>query len=362
MKISIDKQRLGSALETVTKAASGKSTLSVLEGVLLETTYNSLYLSRNNTDVAIKYKADCDVIQPGEVIVNAKLFTDIIKKMPEDEIEITAADNNVTIKSGQTKTEIGVIQGKFPEMPKVEARTAFEIEQQVLKEMVNGVAFAVSEDENRPVLMGVCINIKNGQLDVVAIDGFSAAWRKMAFNSTDMFMLPRGKDLENVCRLLDRGTVKISSSDNLCYMETENMQITLRALNGEYMIYERIFPTDFETTAKVRTKEFLQALERSLLFREQVEGKCRGAMTIDITQKGFKMTLASTNGLFDEEFPADVGGKDLKIGFDPLKLYNCVKHIADDETLMKFTSTHGPCTLHPVDGDGYSYLALPVRF
>lgn len=361
MKISIDKSILVSALDTVTKAASGKSTLPILEGVFLETTYNSLCLTRNNLDVAIKYKVDCDVIQPGEVVVNAKLFTDIIKRMPDEEIEIRTTDKNMEIESGQTKMEIGIITGQFPAMPEVKALSSFEIDQQILKEMVNGVAFAVSEDENRPVFTGIYINIKNHQFDVVAIDGFSAAWRKLPTDLDDMSVLPKGRDLENICRLLDKGTVKISASDNNCCLETENMQITLRALNGEYLIYERIFPTDFETTVKVKTKEFLQTLERSLLFREQVDGKCRGAMTINIAQKGFKMTMAGGNGTFDEDFPAEFDGKDLKIGFDPLKLYNCIKHIGEDETMLKFTSSQGPCVFSPLEGDGYAYLALPVR-
>jgi len=362
MKISIDKSILVSALDTVTKAASGKTTLPILEGVLLETTYNSLCLTRNNTDIAIKLKVDCEVIQQGAVVVNAKLFSDIVKRLPDEEIDILTTDKKMDIEAGQTHMEIAIVPaGGFPAMPEVKVKASFEIEQQTLKEMVNGVAFAVSEDENRPSLTGICINIKNGQLDVVGIDGYMAAWHKMSTDLDDIQILPKGKDFDSICRLLDKGPVTISASDNLCELATENMRVTLRVVTGEYLNYKGIIPTEFETTAKIKTKDFQQTLERSLLFREQSEGKCRGAMIINVTQKGFKLTLSGGNGVFDEDFTADVNGGDLRIGFDPMKIYDCLKRIEDKEVNLKFTTNVGPCVIAPVEGDGYVYMVLPVR-
>jgi DNA polymerase-3 subunit beta len=189
------------------------------------------------------------------------------------------------------------------------------------------------------------------------------AWRKIAMDLGDLRILPKGVDLENICRLLDKGSVKVAAGENLVELVTENMRATLRALNGDYMNYKAIIPSKSQITARIKAKEFQQTLERALLFRESAgEGKMHSAMVINVTtNKGLKLTLASNNGSFDEDFSADVEGDDLKIGFDPLKMYNCLKHIEDKEVLMKFTNDIGPCTFVPVEGDSYAYMVLPVR-
>jgi DNA polymerase-3 subunit beta len=363
MKISIGKSELVSALDTVSKAApGGKVTLAILEGVLIEAQGNQVHFTRNNLDIAIKYTVECEVYEQGETVVNARLFTDIIKRMPDDGIDIKTTDNRMDIEAGQTHMEITVVPAAgYPGLPVVETKSSFIIEQQILREMINGVAFAVSDDENRTSLTGICINIKNGILDVVAIDGFKMAWRKMPVDLADLRILPKGLDLEIISRLLEKGDVRISASDNLVELVTDNIQVTLRTVEGEYMNYKAILPSEFETTARIKVREFQQALERSLLFREVSGGKVKGAMVINITQKGFKLTLSGSNGMFDEDFLADVDGKNLKIGFDSLKLHDCLKHIEDKEVDMKFTTNIGPCVMVPVEGDEYTYMVLPVR-
>jgi DNA polymerase-3 subunit beta len=363
MKIAIDKSVLVSALDTVSKAApSGKVTVAILEGVLLESQGKQLHLTRNNTEIAIKYTAECEILESGAIVVNAKLFTDIIKRLPDEEIDISTTDNKMSIDARQTHMEILTLPADgFPAMPEVKTNASFEIEQQTLREMIGGVAFAISEDENRPTLTGICINSKNGILDVVGIDGWTMAWRKIPMDLVDLQILPKGVDLENISRLLDKGNVRISASDNLVELVTDNMRVTLRSVNGEYLNYKSIIPSDFETTARIKVKEFQQALERSLLFREQAGGKLGRAMEINVTQKGLKLTLTGGNGIFDEDFPAEVDGGDLRIGFDPLKLCDCLKHIEDKEVVVKFSNNKGPCVMVPVEGDSYTYLVLPVR-
>jgi DNA polymerase-3 subunit beta len=365
MKISIDKSVLVSALDTVSKAApSGKTTMAILEGVLLEAQDKQLHFTRNNLEVAIKLTVDCEVLKPGAVVVNAKLFTDIIKRMPDAEIDISSNDTKMEIEAEQARMEIRVVPPDgFPAMPEVKPKDSFEIDQQILKEMVAGVAFAIAQDElHGATLTGICINAKGGILDVVGIDGYSMAWRKIAMDLGDLRILPKGVDLENICRLLDKGIVKVSAGESLVELVTENMRVTLRALNGDYLNYKAIIPSDSPITARIKTKEFQQTLERALLFRESAgEGKVHSAMVINVTTKGLKLTFASNNGSFDEDYSADVEGGDLKVGFDPLKMYNCLKHIEDKEVLMKFTNNIGPCTIVPVDGDSYAYMVLPVR-
>lgn len=364
MKISIDKSTLVSALDIVSKAApSGKVVLTILEGILLEAQGKQLHFTRNNLDIAIKYTTDCEVLEPGRVVVNARLFSDIIKRMPDEEIDIMSSDRKMEIEAGQTRMEISVVPPDgFPGMPEIKIKTSFEIAQQTLKEMVSKVAFAIANDElHGAALTGICINVKNGILDVVGIDGYMMAWRKTAMNLGDLRILPKGIDLENLCRLLDKGEIRVSASENLVELVTDNMRVTLRAIDGEYMNFKALIPPSFKTTAKVKTKEFQQALERSLLFREASDGKLNSYMTIKVTQKGFKLTLASSSGMFDEDFPADVDGENLEIGFDSLKIFDCLKHIDDKEVVMKFSSNLGPCIIAPAEGDLYAYMVLPVR-
>lgn len=369
MKIAIDKPVLVLALDTILKAvpSSRVAAMPILEGVLLEAKGNQLHFTRNNFDIAIKYTVDCEVLESGEAVVNTKLFTDIVKRMADEEIDIKTTGKKMEIEAGQARMEIAVISAEgYPEMMEVDSKSSFEIEQQTLKEMVNGVAFAVSDDEiNRPTLTGIFINIEDGILDIVGIDGYIVAWRKAATNLANLRTLLKGKGLENICRLFDKGNIKVSANENLVELTLENMQVILSVVEGEYMNYKKFIPVEFKTTAKVNVKDFRQALERSLLLREVSDGKLKGAMVIDITEKGFKLTLKGCSGMFDEDFKAEVEGVDesmeLKIGFDPLKIYECLKRIGDDEIVMKFTTNIGPCIITPVEGDSFTYMVLPVR-
>lgn len=362
MKIAIDKSLLIAELDKLSIASPvGKTPLAILEGILVEAQSNQVHFTRNNLDVAIMRTINCEVLDPGKTVVNSKMFTDIIKRMPDEEIDIITDDQKMVIEAGQTHMEIGALSATdYPPLPEIDSDTGFEIDQQVLKRLVSGVSYAVAIDDKKPSLTGIYIDVQNGILNVVAIDGYSMAWRKAKTDLSNIHILPKGNDFDNVCKLLDEGKAKITASKSNIGIESEGMKITLRSLDGEYLNYAGIVPKTFITTARIKVKEFLQAVERSLLFRQEIGGKLNGTMTIKISQKGFNLTLHNFNGKFDEDFPADVEGDNLSISFDPLKIYNSLRHVEDKEVIIKFSSNVGPCIISPVNSDLFTYFILPV--
>jgi DNA polymerase-3 subunit beta len=363
MKISIDKSILVMALEITSKAApSGRTSLAILEGILLEADDGKLNLTRNNLDIAVKHTAKCEVFENGKVIVNARLFTDIVKRLPDEEIDISTNGNLMEIKAGEARMEIKILPPDgYPAMPIVIGKTEFEIGQETLREMVDGVAFAVVQDDNRPVFQCVLIEAVDGTLNAVAIDGQQMAVRREQVQMPDAKILPRGEDLETVIRLFGKGLIKVSAGSNLIQLSTPETITIVRTVEGEFMNYRGALPNEFSTTIRVDKRELQQALERSLLFVAVENGRLSNPLIINIKCDKVNFSLQGDTGTFNESMAVETSGEDLRIGFNPIMLAGCLRHIEDKKVLMKFTTPSGPCVMVSVEGDKYTYMVLPVR-
>jgi len=364
MKISIDKTVFALALDVVSRAIPSKSTLSILSGVLMEASGETLQLTGNNLEIAIQHTVECTVIGPGAVVVEAKLLRDIIHQMPDGEIVITATESKMTIEAGDIAMEIRAMPAKnYPAITQTKSDDKpFEIDSEVFRDMVNGVSFATVEGEDNPILTGVFMNASAGRLDMVAVDGYTMAVRSADFSCDDFRAIIKAKDLDVAAKVLD-GNVKIIANDNMttALLETDATEISLRTLDGEYVKYKNIIPKEFNTTVKLGTRELRKVLERAMLvFEADGKGVQGTPINIHIGMDEMKFTIRSRIGEIVENITVDTDGKPLDIKFDPRKIRDVLRHVGDEEVLLKFMNKE-PCVMVPVEGDKFLYLVLPIR-
>ncbi|HEX2925053.1 MAG TPA: DNA polymerase III subunit beta [Ruminiclostridium sp.] len=363
MKISIDKNTLLQALDTVTKAVptAGKVILPILECIFFEAKDGRLNLIKNNSESAIEHSIDCEVISSGSAIVNAKMVCDIVRKMPEDEeLDILVTDKKMKIEAGKAVMQVAVIEAEYPGIPDIESEISFEIDKKMFIEAVNGVAFAVYEGEDKPTLTGIKIDIDNGHAEFVAIDGYMVAWQNIRIDAPNAGILLCGKSLENVSKsITGDGKLKIDLSYNLALITSDDTRISVRVVEGTYMNYKRYAPSEFSTQVCINTKELMLSLERALLvFESGPKGSVSEALKITSKDDSIRLTMKSEKGSFDEEIFCKVSGKNIKIGLDPRRLMTCLKHVTDKSATLGFSGELAPAF---IVSDSYRYMILPVR-
>lgn len=366
MKLTIDQSDLLYALEMAAKAVPSKSTLPILEGVLLQAGDGILHITGNNTDIAIQSAVKCHVPEAGEVIVNARLFLDIIRKVPDQEIfiHVEPGNNSLIIETCSTTMKISAYLAEgYPELPNFETQNSFNIDANILRELISGVSFAASEDQNRPTLRGVLIEVGSGIFNAVALDGYKMAIKKAELEAhKESKMLISARRLEMVVKAFRSGKVTISENNTMVLMQDETTKIYLHQIGGDFMNYRAYIPNDFSTVATVKLENLISVLERSMLIFDGGDPKTpKNPMVTTVKVDTIKTFINGISGEIKDSIPADITGEEIKIAFDPRKLLDCIKHIDQESIKISFTSVSGPCTITPVKGEGFFYLILPVR-
>lgn len=363
MKIICAKEILMDGINIVQKAVSTKTTLPMLEGILLEAT-DIFKMTGNDLEVAIECYIEADIKAPGSIVLNSKMFGDIIRKMPEAEILIELKDNNsVIIECENSHFELkGLSSEGFPTIPEVKKENSIEIKQSVIREMIRQTVFAVSMDENRPILTGELVQIKNGEIIIVSIDGYRLALRRTRVDEIkqDLNVVVPGKTLNEIIKIIqpDDETIRIYCSENQIMFELDKCKIVSRLLDGEYLKYETIIPEEYETKIKVKTAELLSSIERASLITMENN---RFSIKMNIKQDSLVINSNTDVGTVREEVRIETEGSNVEIGFNPRYFIDALRVIEDDTIEIFFTSSVGPCTIKPVNNEKFVYLILPVR-
>lgn len=364
MKIAIDKNELAQALDTVTKAVpTGKVVIQALEGLLIEADDGKLSIIKNNLEAAIKRIVDCEVIKPGKAIVNAKMICEIVRKMPNEELDIVVEDKKMTIEAGKTVMKVPVVEAEYPSLPIVTENASFEIDKKLFVNAVNGVSFAVYEGEGKAALTGIKINIEDGNAEFVAIDGYTVAYRKIALPAQNSTALLSGKSLENVVSSIgEEGALTVALSENIAMLIAEDTQVMVRVVEGTYMNYKRYMLTEITTKVRVNVTELTKSLERALLvFETGAKGSVGEALKITSKGESLSLTIKGEKGTFDEEIFCDISGDKIEIGLDPRRILTCLKHVENKEVLLGFSGSLAPAFIMPTEGDSFKYMVMAVR-
>lgn len=364
MKIVCSKDNLVEGIITVQKAVSSKTTLPILEGVLIEAG-ETLKLTGNDLELGIECFLDADILSRGSIVINSKMFGDIIRKLPDADVLIEVKDGNIVIiECESSHFEVGGLPAHgFPSLPAIKKENSFSISQLILKEMIQKTIFAVSIDENRPILTGSLLELKEGVINMVCIDGFRIVYRKELISDTsnDFTAIVPGKTLNEISKILQPvdDLVSVHCSKNQIMFELGKCKVYSRLLEGEFMNFRNIIPKEHTLRVKVNTASFLSGLERaSLITRDEK----RYPVKLSINDDKIIITTNTQLGSAREEINTEtVDGEALDIAFNPKYLIECIKSIDDDEVFIDFTSKVGPSTIKPLEGDNFNCMVLPVR-
>lgn len=367
MKFICSRERLMEAVSIVQKAVATRSTLPILDGILIEAnTGAGLKLTGYDLETGIECKVEADVPESGSLVINARMFGDIVRKLPEDIVSIESTGSlSVTIDSGSSHFSIkGIKADDFPKIPIVEETGRLDLKQCELRDMIRQTLFAVSTDESRPVLNGCYFVSEDKTIEMVAIDGFRLALRRRESEETlpqMKFIIP-GKALNEVGRILQASDapVQIYPSQNHILFDTGRVKLVSRLIQGDYMNYKSIIPQAAETTILINPKAMLDAVERAALVISSEER--RFPVRLATPDQDTLVVSANTDiGTLREEISIQLTGNRIDIDFNPRYFQDALKVIDEDQIAIVFNGSMGPCVLKPVESQDFAYLVLPLR-
>ena len=369
MKLICEKDNILKALNSVTKAVATKTTMPILEGILIQTNDNEVKFTTNDLEIGIEYIINCEVKEQGSTVVNAIMFSEIIRRLPDSEIKITLDDKDLLVIEceGSLYKLATMKPEEFPELPQINIENSIEMEQNALKDMIRKTIFAVSTEENRPIFTGCLFEIKNNKLNVVAVDGFRLAWKSKFLQNkiNDFTAVIPGRTLNEINKIIidSYDTIKMGVAKNQALFEMENCKIVTRLLDGEFLNYSSVIPENWETRIRVDKNAIQNCFERiSLISSSSIEKEKKYPVKINIDIG--KVTISCTNQTGDakEEMYVTTEGKNLEAGFNPKYFLDALRAIDDQEVFIDFGTSISPCIIRPVEeGGDYIYMVLPIR-
>lgn len=365
MKIICSKENLLNGINIVQKAVSTKTTLPILEGILLNVD-EKFKLTGNDLEIGIECFVEADIRETGSIVINSKIFGDIVRRLPDSEVLIEVKENNlVIVECENSHFEIkGINPNGYPALPNVDKENVLTLTQGKLKDMIRQTVFAVGTDENRPVLTGSLIEVKDKELVVVSIDGFRLALRRKILEGdvNDFSVIVPGKTLNEISKILQAGEeeVYIYNSNNQIVFDAQSWRIVSRLIEGKFLNYNSLLNKEFETRVIINIKEFQSSLERASLISMNDKNS---PVKLSIGNDRIVITSNAELGAVREEIKVDIEGNNLEIGYNPAFLIDALKAIDEDRAAIYFITTNAPCTLRPVveNNNDFAYLVQAVR-
>lgn len=364
MKFNCERQKLAEALSNVQRAVSTKSTIAALEGIKITAKGDRIELQGYNLEIGIQTKTEANITEEGSVVLGARLFTDIVRKLPEENVTIITNENLSTIlESGGSKfTLTGISPEEFPELPEITEPQIIEIPSSTLKSMIKQTIFAVADIDTKPIHTGTLFDIKNNSITLVSVDGYRLALRKEAIQESDAltFVAP-GKALSETLKLIrddDESKVKISAGNRHIIFETQEYKILSRLLDGEFLDYKSTIPESYSTKITAGTRTLLESVERvSLLITERLKSpvKC------SVSESCIKLSCATSIGKATDQITAAAEGQNVEIGFNSKYMTDALKNTDTDEIEIQMNGPLSPIKILPKEGDSFLFLVLPVR-
>lgn len=365
MHIICDKSKLIEGMNIVMKAIPGKTTMMILECVVIEAKDNQIKLIANDLQLGIETLIDGEIKQEGSVAVGAKVFFEIIRKLPSDNVSITVdEDYHMNISCGKAKFNIMTkATDEFPYLPNIVKDKNVNISQFTLKDIILQTVFSISDNENAKVMTGELFEIHDSELKVVSLDGHRISIRKVKLNQSydDVSVIIPGKTLIEISKIINGGMddeVSIFFTDKHVLFEFEDTIVLSRLIEGEYYKIDKMLSTDYETKVTVNKREMLECIDRSTLLLKESDKK---PVIIDVQDDYMKFAMNSAIGSMDEDIDASKEGKDILIGFNPRFLMDALRVIDEDEITMYMINPKAPCFIRDQE-ETYIYLILPVNF
>ncbi len=365
MKFSCEKALLQSAITTSGRAVATKSTIPALEGILLEAE-NDLRLTGNNLEIGIRTVVPADIQKKGSLVVSARLLGEIVRKLPDDIVLITADDLMINIKCGMSEFNImGTPADEFPALPTVEYQNTFEIQQCKLRAMINQTLFAVSGNDSRPVLTGSLFEINDKGLTIVSVDGFRLALRRESIEKKEgapdfSFIVPGSSlsEAEKICSDVEEIASVTQGSRHVMFKIGDTMLIS-RRLEGEFMAYEKSIPRNNPIRILGETRALMASIDRvSLIISDKFKSPLRCIFEENILRMDTKTAIGNAT----DQCVVEGDGGGLEIGFNNKFLMDALRAAPTDKVRLELGTRLSSCVIVPAEGEeNFLYMVLPTR-
>ena len=365
MKFSCEKALLQSAIAVTSRAVAQKSSIPALEGLLLHAD-SRLTIAGYNLQPGIRTKGSADVTEPGEIVLNARLFGDIIRRMPDDMITFTADEKMmVHVSCGDADFDIlGLSAADYPDLPEVEDEYAVSMQQKVLRSMIEEVAFAVSTNESRPVHTGALFEIADMSLSMVAVDGFRLAFRREKLEKLEggafSFVCPGSalSEVKSICGDTE-DLVTVTLGKRHILFEIGDTQLICRRLEGEFLDYKNAIPRQNPIVLTADKRALMSSIDRVSVV---ISDKMKSPIRCIFGDGSVKLSARTGNGDAKDSCPIAGNGNDLEIGFNNRYLMDALRYASADEVKIELNSGITPAIIVPTEGEeNFLYMVLPVR-
>ena len=364
MKLICSKSNLLRGVNIVSKAVPTRTTMAILECILIDASTNEIKLMANDMELGIETRIEGEIAERGVIALDAKIFSEIVRKLPDSDVMIeTDASFKTVISCEKAKFNIPGKSGEdFAYLPMIEKDEPLRISQYTLKEMIRQTIFSIAVNENNKLMTGELFEIKNNCLKVVSLDGHRISIRKMSLKKdySDRKVVVPGKTLSEVSKILSGEVddqVSIYFTKNHILFEFDQTMVVSRLIEGEYFRIDQMLSSDYETKLKINKKEFLDCIDRATLLVREVDKK---PIIINITDDDMELRIDSAMGSMNEEIDIEKEGKDIMIGFNPKFLIDALRVIDDETVTIYLVNPKAPCFIRD-DEENYTYLILPVN-
>ncbi len=364
MKIMVEQSELSHALNIVLKAISTRTTKDILKSVFLNAHEGKLTLIGNDLNIGIETTIDANVLEPGKIVIDGKIFNDIIRKLPSETITISQVDDDVSIDCLNSAFKLKSNDpAKFPNLPLVNPDDRITVDKYILSDMIRQTIFATSHDENRPILTGVLFDVQHAEMTMVAIDLYRIALKNVHVKSDKKHnLVVPAKALNELLKIIS-GDVKESQiaiyiTEKYIKFSVQNVILIARLLEGEFINYQQIIPKEYKLRVKCSRLELFQAIDRASLIT--TAGK-NTSLLFDVEDDYLIISSQTEKGKVREKIKIDLEGPNLKIGFNPKYWLDVLKVIEEDNIYIEMSTNISPCIIKPEDNDNYMYLLLPIR-
>lgn len=365
MKLTCSRNSLVEAIATVQRAVSTRSTNPVLDGILLRAN-EELVLTGYDSETGIEYRMEADISEKGSLVVPARILSEVVRKLSDNHVYLAIKDETVlVVESGKSVFNIrGYAADQYPEIEFFEDETRIVLQQKFLRQMINQTIFAVSADQSRPILMGINMIVEEETLTLVALDGFRLAVRREAIPGVmaNVNIIIPAKAMGEIARILSDSEeeVVVSPSHNYIIFSKEKVKVVTRLIRGEFLNYRSIIPRDADSSLTIAPDVLLAAVIRASIM---IDTEDRKFPVIFNTPDHETMTIeAKTDiGSAREEIPVSLSGEKVEIDFNPRFFIEALREIEDEQIVMTFSGSLGPCSLKPEKGEDFYYMILPLR-
>lgn len=365
MKIICSKSNLLHGVNIVSKAVPSRTTMAILECILIDASTNEIKLTANDMELGIETRIEGEITERGVIALDAKIFSEIVRKLPDNEVTIeTDTSFKTTITCEKAKFNIiGKSGDDFSYLPYIERNHSIVLSQFTLKEVVRQTIFSIADSDNNKLMTGELFEINENQLKVVSLDGHRISIRNIELKEVydNHKVVVPGKTLQEVSKILSgdiNDDVNIFFTDNHIVFEFDDTTVVSRLIEGEYFKIEQMLSSDYETKIKINKRELLSCIDRATLLVKEGDKK---PIIMNVTDGNMELKISSFIGSMNEDIDIQKDGKDILIGFNPKFFIDALRVIDEEEVTLYMVNPKAPCFIKD-DEEKFIYLILPVNF